>query len=180
MIQAWTTVSTREVFRTAYGLSVTCEEVLLPDGRIVPDYYQISVPSHVTVYSLTSAGEVICLRQYKHGPRRVVLTLPGGLVDEQEEPLKAAQRELLEETGYVCREWRCLGSFTVGGNQGIAIAYLYMASGAKKVRSPHSGDLEDMSLELHSQGEVRAEMAAGNFPILAHTAAIALANFDSA
>jgi 8-oxo-dGTP pyrophosphatase MutT (NUDIX family) len=40
------------------------------------------------------------VRQYKHGAREILLELPGGLCDANEPPEEAAQRELLEETGY--------------------------------------------------------------------------------
>ncbi len=175
----WTTVSANEVYNNGRGLVIKCEEVSLPDGSVVTDYYQVELPSHVTVYALTLEGLVVCLRQYKHGPRRVALTLPGGLLHGGEEPLKAARRELLEETGLVSENWTSLGDFTIGGNQGIGTAHLFLAKGAKSVRTPASGDLEDMHLEYHAPERVLTELGEGNFPILAHATAIALANIGN-
>lgn len=174
--QDWTVISAEEVYRNDKGLIVNREKVLLPDGRTIPHFYQVQMPSHVTVYAMTRDGMVACLRQYKHGPRKVSLTLPGGLIDAGEDPAEAAKRELLEETGLSSNEWVRLGSFTLGGNQGIATAHLFSAAYAEEVRAPNSGDLEEMALEFLSPERVLAEVRSGNFPIIGHVAAIALAN----
>jgi len=54
--------------------------VRLPDGRVVPDHYTARVGDYALVYGVTEEGKVLMLRQYKHGPRRVCLTFPGGYV----------------------------------------------------------------------------------------------------
>lgn len=55
-----------------------------------------------------SQGEprVLLERQYRHAAGRYLLELPAGRIDEGEAELKAAKRELLEETGYTARSWK--------------------------------------------------------------------------
>jgi len=53
-----------------------------------------------TIVAITPAQEVLLIKQYRHGAGRVIWELPGGQVDPGETPLHAAERELLEETGY--------------------------------------------------------------------------------
>ena len=178
MGQNWRVISAEEVYRNDRELIINREEVQLPDGRIITDFYQVQLPSHVTIYATTREGKVACLRQYKHGPRKVCLTLPGGLMDAGEDPAETAKRELLEETGLSSSEWAALGSYTLGGNQGIATSHLFRAVCAEEARTPDSGDLEDMALEFLSPERVLAEMDLGNFPIISHAAAIALANLS--
>jgi 8-oxo-dGTP pyrophosphatase MutT (NUDIX family) len=48
------------------------------------------------------------IKQYRHGSKEVTLEIPGGLVDEND-PREAAQRELLEETGYAGDRVELLG-----------------------------------------------------------------------
>ena len=172
----WTVVSAEEVYRNDRGLVVSREEVQLPDGRTIPDFFQVQMSSHTTIYATTTDGQVACIRQYKHGPRKVGLTLPGGLIDPGEDPLDAARRELLEETGLSSIAWCALGSFTISGNQGVGTSHIFRADRAEIVRAPASGDLEDMELQFLSPDHLLAELHAGSFPIISHATAIALAN----
>ena len=172
----WTVVSAQEVYRNDRGLVVSREEVQLADGRTIPDFFQVQMSSHTTIYATTTDGRVACIRQYKHGPRKVGLTLPGGLIDRGEHPLDAARRELLEETGLSSSAWYPLGSFTISGNQGVGTSHLFRADRAEIVRAPNPGDLEDMELQFMSLESVLTELHAGGFPIISHATAIALAN----
>lgn len=52
------------------------------------------------VVAFTKAGEMLLVRQYRHGSETFTLEIPGGLVDPGEDPERAAVRELREETGY--------------------------------------------------------------------------------
>ncbi|MBD0348067.1 MAG: NUDIX hydrolase [Thermoleophilia bacterium] len=71
----------------------------LPDGTEA-DFEVLVNPPTVAVLALTRADDVVLVREFRPGPERVLLELPGGIVDEGEEPLDAARRELVEETGY--------------------------------------------------------------------------------
>ncbi|MGO9558683.1 MAG: NUDIX hydrolase [Acidimicrobiales bacterium] len=78
---------------------VTTVTYRLPDGRNA-DWDLVTGPDAVAVLALTATNEVILARQYRPGPAAILDELPGGLVDAGEMPAEAAQRELLEETGY--------------------------------------------------------------------------------
>ena len=175
----WTVVSAEDVYENDRGLVVSREVVQLPDGRTIPDFYQVRMTSHATIYATTPDGLVACIKQYKHGPRAIALTLPGGLIDPGEDPLEAAKRELLEETGLVASGWTSLGSFTISGNQGVGTSHLFRAEQAEFSCTPAPGDLEDMELQFLTPERVLAEVKSGEFPIISHAAAIALANLKS-
>lgn len=74
------------------------------------DFYRILSRDWVQIVALTPEREVVMVRQYRHGPSGFVLEIPGGLIDDGEDPAAAAARECLEETGYRVDEIQSLGS----------------------------------------------------------------------
>lgn len=54
---------------------------------------------------------IVMERQYRHAANQYLWELPAGKVDEGEEPLAGAKRELIEETGYRAKKWRPLVEF---------------------------------------------------------------------
>ena len=96
----WQVLSSKKVLDTPF-LKIRSERVKLPEGTILPDYYIIENPGWVGIVPLTEDGYFILNKQYKHGIGLEVIEFPAGGIDEHEDdPLKAAQRELMEETGY--------------------------------------------------------------------------------
>lgn len=69
-----------------------------PDG--VGDYEIKVEPDTAVMVCVTCDEHVVLVREFRPGPEEWLLELPGGNVDEGEDPASAASRELLEETGY--------------------------------------------------------------------------------
>lgn len=127
-------------------LSVLRDEVKLPSGRVVEDYYRIATPDYALICALDDDGCVIMERHYKQCLGRFILTSPAGGLDPQEPPLGAAQRELIEETGCIARNWQALGAYTVDGTRGICRAHLYLASRLEQIAEPVRCDMEEFEL----------------------------------
>lgn len=75
-----------------------------PRNGITEKKIILSGGNAVNVIALTSANEIVLVQQYRFGTASYTLELPGGLVDPDESLVKAAERELEEETGYTCGE----------------------------------------------------------------------------
>ena len=80
------------------------DRVELPNGQIVDDYYITIRPDVALVLPITKEKEIVFVRQYRHGVEQILLELPAGYFNpEQETGEAAAIRELQEETGYTAR-----------------------------------------------------------------------------
>lgn len=86
-------------------LHVHRDEVRLPDGNTSTREY-IRHPGAVVVLPLTAQGELILERQHRYPLGRDFIEVPAGKIDPGEQTLACAQRELLEETGYMARDWQ--------------------------------------------------------------------------
>lgn len=171
----WETLARREVVDARPWVRVWADDLRLPDGRVIQGFATIELPDYAVVVALTPGGDVVIERNYKHGPRRVCLNLPAGYLEPGEAPLAAAQRELLEETGYVADEWVPLGRFTTDGNRGCGTASLFLARGARQVAPPQAHDLEVLTIDLLPLDELAQTVRRGEVAILSIAAAIGLA-----
>ena len=174
-MKLWKTKTRQTILDQRPWLLVENHTVELPDGRLIPDWPWIITPDYVNVVAVTAEGRFICFRQVKYGVDGTTVGIVGGFVEENEEPMQAARRELLEETGYQSTDWTPLGSYRVDPNRGIAMGHLYLARQARYVAPRNADDLEEQELLLLTHMEIDAALEQGQFQVLAWAAAIALA-----
>lgn len=86
-------------------LTVQCDNVALPDGKITQREY-IRHPGAVVILPLFDDGSVLLERQFRYPLDRVFIEFPAGKLDAGEDPLNCAKRELQEETGYTATDWQ--------------------------------------------------------------------------
>jgi ADP-ribose pyrophosphatase len=170
-MQSWKTLARTPVLHNGKFLTVEMHRVELPDGRTIDDWPWLIMPDYVNVVAVTEAGDFLCFRQTKYAVAGTSLAVVGGYL----EPLAAAQRELLEETGYTAPDWIALGNYAVDGNRGCGQAHLFLARNAHWLQPIHADDLEEQELLLLSRTEVEAALQAGDFKVLGWATAIALA-----
>ena len=99
VLKPWTVRGARSLIKDRW-LDLVAEDCVTPRGAELNPFYIFNYPDFVHAAAITSDGEVVLVRQYRHGARHVSLELPGGLVDPDEDAVTAAVRELREETGY--------------------------------------------------------------------------------
>lgn len=152
--------------------------VQTPDGQTIFDWSWVITPDFINVVAVTDEGRLICFRQTKYAVGGETLGVVGGYIKPDEDPLEAAKRELLEETGYAAEEWTALGAYWVDGNRGAGRAYPFLARQARLVATPDADDLEALEMLLLTRAEVEAALRQGQFKVLPWTAAVALALLD--
>ena len=137
-------------------LTARRDKVELPDGRVIEEYYVLEYPDWVNVIAITKEGQFVMERQYRHGLGVHSTELPCGVMEKGEEPLEAARRELLEETGYAGGEWTKL--MAIGPNPGSQnnLTHCFLAVGVEKIAEQSLDDTEELTVLLMSEAEVKS------------------------
>jgi ADP-ribose pyrophosphatase len=174
-MKPWRTLSRRTILDYSKFLVIEEHTIELPDGQIINDWPWVIAPDYVNVTTVTEEGLFLCFRQTKYCVDGTSLAPVGGYIEPGEDPLIAAQRELLEESGYEASTWQALGRYPVDANRGVGVAYPFLATGARRVAEIDADDLEEQELLLLSRAEVEAALDAGEFKSLPWAAAVALA-----
>lgn len=132
--------------------------LLLPDGRSAV-WDILDTPATVSVLALTEAGQVVMVRQFRPGADRIVLSLPGGLVDAQELPVVAGLRELREETGYLADSGVLVASVDPPGH--TRPRHVVVARGCSLQGAQELDPLEDIEVVLVAVAELRRQLRSG-------------------
>jgi len=164
-----------------------------PDGREFEPYYSYSRRDYVVIVATDEEGNYICVRQYRHGIKRVTTEFCAGGIERTdgkeygnrqdaestEDALAAAKRELMEETGYESDHWKFL--LTVPSNATMAdnYAYIYVAKNCRKVSGQNLDETEVLNVHLYNRAQIDEMIASGEFPQANHILALLLADKES-
>jgi ADP-ribose diphosphatase len=154
----WELVEGDEVIHDGW-IRVTQRTYRLPDGRLAR-WDMFGGGSTVGVLPLTPDGEVVCVRQFRPGPDRVVLNLPGGFVESDETPVQAAARELTEETGYVAGELEHVVTAMAASSTGRR--HVVIARDCVPAAEQALDEYEDCEVAVLPVSAVRTELKAGH------------------
>ena len=116
-------------------------------GKEAP-YVVIESKDFVNIVALTPEGQVVLVKQWRHGTGRVELEIPAGLVEPGESPEATAARELREETGYVAERVRLIGQVAPNAAYQQNTCYTVLAEGCRKLAETEFDEGEDLELVL--------------------------------
>ncbi|WP_128545027.1 NUDIX hydrolase [Larkinella soli] len=160
--QPWQVLNSEYLHRKPW-FTVRMEKVRLPGGGAIDEYHIFEYPDWLNVVAVTDDGQLVLIRQYRHAVGGVHYELCAGVIDPGEEPLEAAKRELLEETGFGGGEWSELMTLSANPGTHTNRTFSYLATG---VRPQQAQDLEsteeitvhivspERALEIVEQGEM--------------------------
>ena len=151
----WKVIESEYLF-TEPWFTVRRETVELPSGVRIPSYYVLEYPEWVNVIAITEEDQFVFVKQYRHGTRRVNFELCAGVCDaEDASPLIAAQRELLEETGYGNGTWEEYMCISPNPSTHTNIVHCFLARNVEKLREPCLESTEDLVVHLLSIDRVK-------------------------
>jgi ADP-ribose pyrophosphatase len=174
-MSVWKTLSRHTAFDAPPYLRIVREVVEIAPGQVIDDFWQVELRSFAVIVPLLEDGRVATLTSYRHGPRRVCMSMPGGMIDPGETPEAAAARELVEETGLAAARMISLGDFVDNGNQRGCRGHYFLALGCTPVPGRIEDATEAAELVLLPPADVDAALDAGQFGVIHHVAGWCLA-----
>jgi ADP-ribose pyrophosphatase len=136
-------MSRKEVFRSK-NLILERATLLKKDGSC-KSWDIVQRPDAVVVVAVTSKKEILFVKQWRRAIGKRILELPAGLIEKNESPSAAAQRELQEETGYQAGQLISLGGYF--SSPGFCSEYLHLFVALDLTHHPLEAD-EDEAIDL--------------------------------
>ncbi len=152
-MEKWKTLESEYLIKRPW-LTARRDKVLLPTGVVHDEYYVLEYPTWINVIAITKDGKFVMVEQYRHGLQEIFTELVAGVAEKGEEPLQAAKRELMEETGFGGGEWVLNTVICANPGSQNNLTYSYIATGVEKVGSQHLDETEDVSVKLLTEAEV--------------------------
>ena len=107
----WTIRSSEEKYSDEW-LALRVDQVIKPDGE--PGRYStVRMRPGVAVLALDEDSTAFLARQFRYSLGRDSIEVVSGAIDEGEQPLEAAQRELREELGITAETWTEFGGMDI-------------------------------------------------------------------
>ncbi len=153
------------------------DEIELPNGTVVHDYYVRESNGFVMVVPVTAANEVVLIRQYRYGNDSVGLEFPAGMLAPGEDPLDCAKRELAEETGFTSARWVKLFESAAEPVRSNSVMHAYLAYDADCTTRQALDETEHINVEVTSIARTIELLRSGQIGSLA-CVAIGYAAFD--
>ncbi len=115
----------------------------------------------VAILAETLDGTFLITTEYRHGIGDNVMSVPGGNIDDAEDPITAGKRELLEETGFEAPNWKELGTFFPCPALLDQKVHLLLAQEAERTALPRLEPAEWIESTLMAYEEIREKMKTG-------------------
>jgi ADP-ribose pyrophosphatase len=166
-------VTARERTVLSPWVTVIARTIVRGDSANEAVYHALELPDYVSVLAATDDGRIVLVRQYRPALEDFSTELPGGLLDPGEEPAICAQRELLEETGYMCNELVPLGIYAPDTGRLGNRLWGYFAPNCRPATGWRSE--EEVELLLVSKVDFLRDVAEARFAHALHVALVGTA-----
>lgn len=138
-------------------------------------FFLLDTVDWVNVIPITAAGEIVLVRQFRHGSDSLSLEIPGGIVDRSDgDPATTAARELREETGHVADEIVPLGTMRPNPAFMTNRCHVFVARGCRLQGDLQMDPGEDIEVVTMPLAELDAAVQRGDIDHAIVLAALAL------
>ncbi len=121
----WNKVSSKVLLRTPRFI-IRKDEVIRPSGKQA-EMYVVQRKAAIFVAALNEKNEIYLIKLYRYMPQKDSWEVVAGGVDENEDLLTAAKRELIEEAGLKAKKWIDLGEMQIAGGMTDGICHIFVA-----------------------------------------------------
>lgn len=139
------TIHTKKIFEGNI-IDLQVDEVSLPNGKVSKREI-VKHPGAVAIIAITKDKKIVLVKQYRKPLEKHLIEIPAGKIDNNEQPLVAAIRELEEETGYTTKELSFVTSFYTSPGFANELVHIYITDSLEKLETPVAGD-EDEFIEI--------------------------------
>lgn len=173
-LQKWQILQSKMVLDHPW-CQVRQDEIKLPNGKVIDDYFVSIKPDIVLVLPITTNREIILVRQYRHGAENFFLELPAGRFDpNQENPEDAGMRELEEETGYAAKKLQKIAVLYDNPSKDTNKIHLFLAENVVKVGEQNLDITEEIEVILIPIESVLEKINQGEISVAGSVSAIFL------
>lgn len=152
----WKVLSSRYLEKDPPWCTLRVDTMELPNGEILENYYVMEYPDWVTVIALTRDLKLVMVDQYRHALGLVGTELPAGVIDDVDpDPLFAAKRELLEETGFGNGEWESYMQISANPGTHTNMNHIFLARNVEKIQEQELDRTEDIHVKLMDINDVK-------------------------
>lgn len=174
--RGWKVVSSNYVLQDRW-ICVRADNCIREDGVTIDPYYVFECRDWVHIICIDQNGSICLTHQYRHGAGRSVSELPCGVVNDGEEPLDAAKRELREETGINAIGWTALGSHSPNAANHNNRVFIFGCR-LGEVSESQQDETEEIDWKFGSRDNVRTLIEANEFDQLLHLGSLLKASLS--
>ncbi len=143
-------------------INLRLDSVVLENGNTAMREV-VEHPGAVGIVALKENGDIVMVKQYRKAVEQVLLELPAGKLEQGENPLDCAARELTEETGYTAGDLRYLVSFYTSPGFSNEVMHMFLATDLKEGKNDPDDDemvetveiSRDRAIDMILKGEIK-------------------------